>query len=159
MPKSKYRKKKKKQVKSFLPDALDSALKSLSLDAVERITRDCRIIKSESMLKRGLVYGIVYEPDVVDSHGDSASKSEIERAAHDFLPRAMTNVDHEDNSPDVDVVESYLAPCDFVVKGSKEFVREGSWVLVTRVNDGDLKKDVATGKITGYSLEGRALKL
>ena len=114
------------------------------------------VMKNATQLKRGLVFGIVYEPDKVDSHGDFTDALEIERAAHDFLPRAMINLEHADNHPDVEVVESYIARSGFVLDGSEERVRKGSWVLVTRVNDMNLRKKIEDGEYTGYSLEGYA---
>jgi hypothetical protein len=118
----------------------------------------------KTILDRGLVYGIVYEPYVVDAHGDWTTSEVIEKAAHDFLPRAVMNVEHKEGSEldDVDavVVESYLAPCDFYVEGDKDaFVAKGCWVLVTKVNSVELKKDLEDGIHAGYSLEGTARKV
>jgi len=115
----------------------------------------------KAVLEKGLVYGIVYEPYVVDAHGDWTTSEEIEKAAHEFLPRAVMNVEHEAGSDlgggGVVVVESYLAPCDFHVADDPEaFVSKGSWVLVTKVNDEELRKDLEDGIRAGYSLEGTA---
>jgi hypothetical protein len=116
----------------------------------------------KTILDRGLVYGIVYEPYVVDAHGDWTTSEEIEKAAHDFLPRAVMSVEHKDGSEldDVVVVESYIAPCDFYVEGDKDaFVTKGCWVLVTKVYGAELKKDLEDGIRMGYSLEGTARKV
>ena len=75
--------------------------KDKNKDEAQTFSRTVNLIKNETLLKRKLVYGIVYEPEVKDTDGDYASADEIEKAAHDFLPRAATNVEHEDNSPDV----------------------------------------------------------
>lgn len=115
------------------------------------------IIKSD-LLEKGLVYGIVYEPEVVDTHGDFTSKDEIERAAHNFLPKAVMNLNHQTDLEKVSVVESYIAPLDFSFS-SGEPVRKGAWVLVSKVFDEQLKKDILAGDITGYSLEGTAQKI
>lgn len=126
-------------------------------DTVKDVKKTFKLIKSEGQLKKGLVFGIVYEPDSVDSHGDYCSADVIEKAAHDFLPKAMINLDHEDNSPAVEVVESYIARAAFQLEGTTETVMKGSWVLVTRINDEQLRKDIESGDYTGYSLEGHAL--
>lgn len=109
-------------------------------------------------LEKGLVYGIVYMPDEVDSQGDFTSSEEIERAAHEFLPQAAMNLHHTDKEANVTVVESYIAPCDLKFD-SGELVKKGSWILVSKVNDADLLKSIETGEITGYSLEGTCMKL
>jgi|PlaIllAssembly_1097288.scaffolds.fasta_scaffold151339_2 cation transport regulator ChaB len=106
---------------------------------------------------QGLFYGIVYEPDVVDSHGDFTSSEEIEKAAHAFLPEAVLNLHHSQDLEDVQVVESYIAPCDFSIEG--QLVRKGSWVLVTKVLNQELKDAILKGEITGYSLEGSAVRM
>src|SRR5690606_30647053 len=48
------------------------------------------ITKEEDPQK--LVYGVVYEPNVEDAHGDFMTESEIEKAAHKFLKDAR-NID------------------------------------------------------------------
>lgn len=107
-------------------------------------------------LERGLVFGVVYEPDVVDAHDDFASAEEIEKAAHDFLPSAVMNIHHKADLSDVQVVESFLAPVDYSI--NDEVIRKGSWILVTRILNEELKEAIASGEITGYSLEGTALR-
>jgi len=115
-------------------------------------------IKSADFAK-GLVFGIVYEPDVLDTHGDWTSKDEIEKAAHEFLPRAALNKDHETDldSNKVKVVESYIKLCDCPINGTP--VKKGAWILVAKVEDEELKASIVKGERTGFSLEGTAVKV
>jgi len=118
-------------------------------------------------IDKGLVYGVVYEPFKKDSHGDHTSPEEIENAAHNFLPSSVMNIDHKDNKPEVKVVESFIAPCDFAYNPNShggesmdvERVVKGSWVLVTKIHDNQLLESIRNGERTGYSLEGTAQKL
>jgi hypothetical protein len=121
---------------------------------------DIEIPLTKSSISKGLVYGIVYEPDKHDTQGDWTSAEEIEKAAHNFLPLALskgnagwTDVNHKDAIQDVEVVESYIAQSDFIFP-TNEQVKKGSWVLVARVNNPELRKSIEDGEITGYSLEG-----
>ncbi len=129
----------------------------------EAIKIDVDIFKAN--IDRGLIYGIVYAPDIKDTHGDHTSKEEIEFAAHNFLPHSIMNIDHKENNPEVEVVESFIAPCDFTYGDGagdsmdKEQVTKGSWVLVTKVLDNELLESIKRGERTGYSLEGTAQKL
>lgn len=117
-----------------------------------------RVEKSD-LLAKGLVTGIVYAPDTEDSHGDFTSKAEIERAAHEFLPRAILNRGHTDDLLEgVEVVENYIAPIDFVMNNG-EMVKEGSWVITSKVTNEELRGQILRGEITGYSLEGTAYKV
>lgn len=104
--------------------------------------------------EKQLVYGVVYEPEVEDAHGDVMTAAEIEKAAHGFVKDAR-NIDtqHDFESGVGEVVESYIAPTDFEI-GEHE-IAKGSWVLVTKASDG-IWEDVKKGEITGYSMAGTA---
>jgi hypothetical protein len=118
----------------------------------------------KNTLKEGLVYGIVYEPLKKDAHGDWSTCEEIQKMAHNFLPSALrngvwTNKNHlkEIEKEDVEIVESYIAPVDFELKG--ENIYKGSWILVSKINSEELRKEIENGEFTGYSLEGVGKKL
>ena len=103
-----------------------------------------------------LVGGIVYEPDVVDAQGDSAGEAEIEKAAHKFMQdsRTLGFMHKEDVGPRAKIVESYIAPCN--MKMNNQSIRKGTWVMVVKVQDDELWNMVKSGKITGFSMGGRA---
>jgi Putative phage serine protease XkdF len=101
-----------------------------------------------------LVYGVVYEPDAEDSHGDYMTAAEIEKAAHGFLKDARNIDKQHDFNPGVgEVVESYIAPADFAI--GEETIKKGSWVLVTKASD-EVWDQIKKGQITGYSMAGTA---
>ncbi|MEM5020369.1 XkdF-like putative serine protease domain-containing protein [Bacillus subtilis] len=101
-----------------------------------------------------LVYGIVYEPDTVDAHGDFMTAAEIEKAAHGFLKDAREiDKQHDFQGGVGEVVESYVAPADFEMNG--ETIKKGSWVLVTKASD-EVWEQIKKGEITGYSMAGTA---
>ncbi|MEC3653381.1 XkdF-like putative serine protease domain-containing protein [Bacillus subtilis] len=101
-----------------------------------------------------LVYGIVYEPDTVDAHGDFMTAAEIEKAAHGFLKDAREIDKQHDFQGGVGaVVESYVAPADFEMNG--ETIKKGSWVLVTKASE-EIWEEIKKGEITGYSMAGVA---
>lgn len=101
-----------------------------------------------------LVYGVVYEPDAVDAHGDFMKADEIEKAAHTFLKDAR-NIDLQHNFEKGwgEVVESYIAPAEF--KLGTETVKKGSWVLVTKAAD-EVWEAIKKGDIQSYSMAGVA---
>ncbi|MDC7795011.1 XkdF-like putative serine protease domain-containing protein [Bacillus altitudinis] len=101
-----------------------------------------------------LVYGIVYEPNVADAHGDFMTPEEIEKAAHGFLKDAREiDKQHDFQGGVGEVVESYIAPSDFEMGG--EVIKKGSWVLVTKASD-EIWEQIQKGEITGYSMAGTA---
>ncbi|MCY8258898.1 XkdF-like putative serine protease domain-containing protein [Bacillus spizizenii] len=101
-----------------------------------------------------LVYGIVYEPDTVDAHGDFMTAAEIEKAAHGFLKDAREiDKQHDFQGGVGEVVESYVAPADFEMNGKT--IKKGSWVLVTKASE-EVWEQIKKGEITGYSMAGTA---
>lgn len=128
-----------------------------AIDGKIRLRRRVPIVKVDE--EQRLVYGVVYEPDVEDAHGDSMSKAEIEKAAHGFMQRyslalAEPGTDHTaDVSRDqVTVVENYIAPADF--KLGQQTIKAGTWMMVAKVHDEPLWQDVKGGRYTGWSFEG-----
>jgi hypothetical protein len=121
----------------------------------------CKLVKlAKRSAEKGLVYGIVYEPWALDTDTDYTSEEEIEKAAHNFLPDAVLNLRHTDDGDldidDVQVVESYIAPCSFF--SGDQLIVKGSWVLVTRIKNQELLEAINNGEINGYSLQGTANK-
>lgn len=101
-----------------------------------------------------LVYGVVYEPDVEDAHGDFMDAETIEKAAHGFMEEYQ-NIDkqHDFKTNAGKVVESYVAPSDMTVGDT--VIAKGTWVLVTKATD-ELWESIQKGEFTGYSLAGTA---
>ncbi|MGG1248487.1 XkdF-like putative serine protease domain-containing protein [Bacillus spizizenii] len=115
--------------------------------------KEVKVIAKEADEQK-LVYGIVYEPDSVDAHGDFMTAAEIEKAAHGFLKDAREIDKQHDFQGGVGaVVESYVAPADFEMNG--ETIKKGSWVLVTKASE-EIWEEIKKGEITGYSMAGIA---
>lgn len=102
---------------------------------------------------RRLAFGVVYEPNVPDAHGDFMLADTIEKAAHQFLARAFVhNIDtnHDLEANGSVVVESFIAR-----KGDPDFP-EGAWVLGVHVIDDARWEEVKKGELGGFSLYGMA---
>lgn len=150
---------------------LDSDVVAMLKSAVERPvfqkTHTLRMASAEQQL----VYGIVLEPDEVDSQGHTISAEEIRKGAHKFMmDRQVLALQHMDkiraglmpmgdasytkaDNPwgvDFSIVESYIAPQDFEING--EPIKKGSWVMVTKVLNDAIWGMVKRGEITGYSI-------
>jgi len=115
--------------------------------------KDVRVLVNKDD-KEQLVYGVVYEPDMEDSHGDVMKATEIEKSAHKFL-KEYRNIDkqHDFESGVGEVVESYVTPTEMTVGG--ETITKGTWVLVTKASN-DIWEGIQKGEITGYSMAGTA---
>ena len=105
--------------------------------------------------EKHLIYGIVLEPDMVDTQDDMVSVEEIEKACHKFMRESQVIFrEHKDKEPACEVVENYIAPDNF--KMGEGEVKKGSWVMVTFCGDEELWGQVKKGEITGYSIRGYA---
>jgi hypothetical protein len=121
--------------------------------AAPTFQKDVRIItKAED--EQQLVYGVVYEPDVEDAHGDSMAADEIEKSAHKFL-KDFRNIDtqHDFEAGAGELVESYIAPVEMDIDG--EIITKGSWVIVTKATE-EIWESIKKGEFTGYSMAGTA---
>lgn len=119
-------------------------------DTQPNVETDVRLIKQDT--HEQIVYGVVYEPDVVDAHGDYMSAQDIEKAAHVFL-KEFRNIDkqHDFTSKVGEVIESYIAPADFELGG--QTVTKGTWMMAVEVTD-DVWTGIQKGEFTGFSLAG-----
>lgn len=105
--------------------------------------------------ERRLVYGIVMEPDALDSENDTTTAGEIEKAAHGFMLRAgRLDREHERllEKSEAAIVENYIAPVDFELGGQD--VPVGAWIMVTKIFSDLMWTAVKAGEITGYSIRG-----
>lgn len=105
------------------------------------------------------ITGVVLQPEVVDAHGDIMSKEVIKETAFRFLMnfnvKTKLGVQHSAfPKGKMALVESYIAPMNFAL-GVKT-VKEGSWIMTVKVLDKALWKKVKDGKITGFSIGGKA---
>jgi len=100
-----------------------------------------------------VVCGIVYEPDEVDSQGDTTDAEEIRKACFYFMEHGgEIRLNHKGSRIDATVLENYIAPADFVVEGRP--VKKGSWVMSVRVNDEKIWKGIKDGDFQGFSMAG-----
>lgn len=119
-------------------------------DQQPNVEADVKLLKRDEAQQ--IVYGVVYEPDVVDAHGDFMDAEEIEKAAHVFL-KEFRNIDkqHDFTSKVGEVIESYIAPADFELGG--QMVTKGTWMMAVKVVD-DVWQSIQKGEYTGFSLAG-----
>lgn len=115
-----------------------------------------------------LVYGVVLEPNSVDSQNDFMLPKHVEASAHGYLKRAIRGTSNvmklqhrlpgfKKDKPSLCPVESFIAPVDFSYDG-KEMIKKGSWVLVVHVEDPGLWQDFLDGKYQAFSVGGTGVR-
>ena len=122
-------------------------------------TKAIPLIKGVDPGDERYVLGIVLEPEVVDAQGDIYSAAEVRQAAHRFMEEfGGLGLMHRFRVNDqVKVLESYLAPVDFVV--GETSVRKGTWLLAVRILSDELWEQVKDGQLTGFSIGGSARRV
>lgn len=117
-----------------------------------QILKTIAISKTNKVKK--MVYGIVYAPDEVDAHGDTADAETIEKASQEFMKSLkLHNIDKQHN---LEVQKAYVAENWIVRKGDELFSEVGAWAQGIKIEDEELWKECESGEITGFSLYGTA---
>lgn len=90
-------------------------------------------------------------PDSVDLHGDYTSEEEVRKAKESFNRSNMqANLFHVAMTDKFSVIESYLAPVDFIL--GDNFVKKGTWLMTLQVHDDDVWALIKAGEINGISI-------
>lgn len=94
-----------------------------------------------------------------DSQRDTVTAEQVEEAAYNFMIKSrFTDLHHKARLPHkrVAVVESYLAPVDFMI--NKVEVKKGDWVAGVKFFDNELWEAVKRGEIQAFSIKGRGIR-
>lgn len=116
-----------------------------------------RVLKVEKSKNEELkqVTFIAMLPDSVDLHGDFTSSEEVRKACHNFNKSAKrANLFHKVMTDSFEVLESYLAPTDFVL--DDKTVLKGTWLMSLQVKDDDLWELIRSGDVNGISIGAMA---
>lgn len=118
------------------------------------------------MDSEGLLTALVYAPDLVDSDGDFADAETVKKMAYSFQQEGG-QLDLRHNGKALDRDQAWVAETFIVQKGDPRFSEfrtrdgkavdpTGSWGMVIKVEDPNLKKLYSEGKWHGVSLAGEA---
>lgn len=115
--------------------------------------------------KEGLLYTLVWAPEFADIDGDIMDAAEIQKMAHGFLANGG-NIDVEHDLDPLSTDQVQIAETLIVQKGDKRFADmtydgkpidpTGSWGLVMKILDPELKAAYIAGEWDGVSMWGQA---
>lgn len=97
-----------------------------------------------------VVYGEVYAPNIIDSHGAAMKPEDVQTLAHRFMMDMKNNkIDlmHNNKPTESIAVESFIAR-----EGDPDYT-PGAWVLAVKVLDSDLWASIKKGTYNGFSME------
>jgi hypothetical protein len=122
--------------------------------ASEEKTIVAKIEKSDD--KKKIIYGVVLEPDVLDTDSDFISKEDIQACCHAFMfTNQQIGLQHKFKAP-AQIIESYITPVEFFM--NKRYIPVGAWVVAIKILDDDLWEAVEDGSLNGFSIGGYAKK-
>lgn len=116
-----------------------------------------KILKSDEKSPYHYVEGVVYTPLAVDSHGDTATRDDVEKMAHDFVANGFVkqiDTQHDNVLNGAEVVESFIAR-----KDDPDYP-EGSWILKVRMTEENpIWEEIKKGTFNGFSLQAWAKRV
>lgn len=129
-------------------------------DSMEK-SEDSFELESENLFKaddeKRIAYSIVLKADRPDLEKDIFPAEVVEKTAHEFMEKFQNhNIEHEFDTEDVQPVESFVAPTDMEINGNE--INKNDWVMAVKFQDDDLWELAKSGELSGFSVEGTALK-
>ena len=109
-----------------------------------------------------IVGGIVYPSKKVDSQGHFAVKSEVWKALKKYMiEKKNIKIMHKGVARSIPIIENYFVEEDHHKGGTAEqfLIHKGDWwlsVFLGNDENKDIWKDVKSGKLTGFSMAGKA---
>lgn len=104
-----------------------------------------------------IVFGVVYSPYEVDTHGDMMLPDDIKLMAQRYMQlkdlKHSIDTNHDNVSNGSYPVESFIA------RENDEDYPEGSWVLGVKITDDKVWSMVKNGELNGYSFEALVKKV
>ncbi len=125
------------------------------------------IVKAgEDFLEKGELLVIAYAPEITDSQGDIASSDVIKEMAYDYM-RSGGQIDIRHDGEALSKEDVYVAENFIVQKSDPRFANftdydgkpvdvEGSWGMVLKIEDANLRQLFKSGKWGGVSIQGSA---
>ena len=120
------------------------------------------IMKAVDELKREVTF-LVYEPNVLDAHGEFVSCETLIKACDDFNDCyfnkgiAVSNLFHTKDEDGIaeatdsfEVTKTFIVPVDSVI-GETE-ISEGSWLATVKFNNDTLWQLFLDGEVSGLSM-------
>jgi len=138
------------------------ALDSLSETDLNALSKGFDIIQVDTLQKDAgaeerIVFGIVYEPGVADSHKHFMKAETIRNLAHSYMEKSGTlGLQHTLKvNGKVKILESYVT--QYEGKIGDRVIKKGTWMMMARIVDDTIWKAVKDGTLTGFSFAGTGI--
>jgi hypothetical protein len=143
------------------PPVYDLVLQRVGVTEVPSDRHGARLVKQDAAQQK--VWGVVMEPQRVDTQGDYEERDAIERACHQFMADYRlhkANLGHSHERPMMDdeavLCENYCTPGPATIGGER--VPAGTWVQAWHLKSAPLWDAVLKGEMTGFSFGGTGVR-
>ncbi len=117
----------------------------------EEVQKQVPIAKVDDEQRK--VYGIVLEPDEVDTQGDTITAEEIEKSAAGFIEKCGTiGLRHRKVAKGVTLTDSYVTQGETTLGKTK--LKKGTWIIGVKIEDDAIWQGVKNGEYNGFSVGG-----
>ncbi len=136
------------QIKGFkkdedIPEVIE--LEPVNKEDIVSMELICKFAGADE--EQRLVYGIVMEPDEIDTQEETVKSHTIEAAAHGYMMKPMIIGDGHLTKAKAQPVESFIYNPEVLTE-----VKPGSWVMTVKVHSEKLWEGVKKGDYTGFSI-------
>lgn len=141
-------------IKSENPDETQKNL-FIPLDKIEK-TDTAKKLVTCPVYKLGDPWA---DPNSLDTQGEFIKDYDVlEKMAHSFMENSQKiDLNHDYNTRDVSVVESYVTKGDTNI--GESIYGEGTWLVTLKVNDDTLWSSIEKGELQGVSMAGLVTKV
>ena len=112
-----------------------------------------RVCKTDDA--RQIVWGEVYAPNVVDTHGEMMLPEDVETICHRFMQvqslKQAIDTQHNNESNGCYPIESFIA------RNNPDYT-EGAWVMAVKIDDATIWDQIKKGELNGFSFEAYVSK-
>ena len=117
----------------------------------EEVQKNVPIAKIDDEQRK--VYGIVLEPDEVDTQGDTITAEEIEKSAAGFIEKCGTiGLRHRKVAKGVTLTDSYVTQGETTLGKTK--LKKGTWIIGVKIENDAIWQGVKNGEYNGFSVGG-----
>jgi len=120
--------------------------------------------EGQDISEEGLVYGVMYAPDMVDSQNDFADADTIKEIMHGFM-KSGDGVDIKHDFKTLEKGSAFVAESFIIQPGDPRFTDSkdyagnsvdvtGGWGVCIKIDDEDLREKYRSGEFQGLSMGG-----
>jgi len=125
---------------------------------------DVTLLKADPSKEERYVLGFVLRANVEDKQGDIYDEAAVREAMFSWMEKGHKEgfLHREAAGNRVVLIENFQALADFEIPGSEtadgkaEAIKKGDWLQGWKILDDKMWADVQVGKLTGFSIGGRA---